>query len=192
MRIKGVRTKLGAAAAIGTITGAVVAITSLFIYVSFCAVFKNSARVGVALSGGSVFVEGWAPVDPRYAAVPSLSRNVQRPGLDWAIRRNDLHLDGFEDLEHGPGIVISWATVDAASVGQTRCDILLRLWLPLIALGVIGVWGCAPSLVRYFRPEGTCRACGYDLRASPDRCPECGTPAPKRADPPTGLAQASC
>lgn len=49
----------------------------------------------------------------------------------------------------------------------------IPLWLPC-ALTFIPALALLPRL-RRTRPAGHCRKCGYDLRASKDRCPECGT-----------------
>jgi len=50
--------------------------------------------------------------------------------------------------------------------------ILLIFFLSLI-LPV--VWTRCYILARRARRLGRCQKCGYDLRATPDRCPECGT-----------------
>ena len=52
----------------------------------------------------------------------------------------------------------------------------LPLWIPTLVFG-ISLYLCRPLLSHRRRKRkklGLCVKCGYDLRASEDRCPECG------------------
>ena len=62
-------------------------------------------------------------------------------------------------------------------------------WIPPIPFAACGVMLWLRHRLRYRRASaGLCTTCGYDLRATPERCPECGTVAnvPPTADHTTG------
>jgi len=94
----------------------------------------------------------------------------------------------------GPGLppgatgvlFVAYRTRGGPSVGDPRAFhvgnyavVGVRLaGLIVLASLVPAVWAFLFIRRRRARKVGCCRTCGYDLRASPERCPECGSPAP--------------
>ena len=69
-----------------------------------------------------------------------------------------------------------FAWLRSPSAGNPWWAFAFPAWFPALAFGVLPAW----AIVRRRRrchPAGCCQHCGYDLRATPDHCPECGRKA---------------
>jgi hypothetical protein len=83
---------------------------------------------------------------------------------------------------------------EALGVGVASCESFgdtgrIGTWLVAPYWLLVGLTAIAPlcALMRRRRaarrrPSGVCTTCGYDLRASKERCPECGTPITSNAE----------
>lgn len=74
---------------------------------------------------------------------------------------------------HVAGFGWTWNSYGSARVRE----VVVPDWFLLGATAVMpGLWLGLLLKSRSRRAGGRCRVCGYDLRASRERCPECGTP----------------
>jgi hypothetical protein len=92
-----------------------------------------------------------------------------RRGL-WG-RAGSLSID---ELIADPNLVIEG---DLFSWGIAAPHWMIALALSTGVMWWVMVWQSRAELKRR-QTEGLCRSCGYDIRASDDRCPECGEPLP--------------
>lgn len=56
--------------------------------------------------------------------------------------------------------------------------VVIPFWAIVLVTAALPTWWFRRRRrIRHWQRAGRCRACGYDLRGSPQQCPECGVPA---------------
>jgi hypothetical protein len=109
------------------------------------------------------------------------SRKTKRPGATGAATRESarltrLHAAWSEAKVAKAAAARTMAAAPYVPAFSRSCSFAV----PILVLAILPAFAARRLRRRYRRGPGMCTACGYDLRATPDRCPECGaTPAAK-------------
>jgi len=104
--------------------------------------------------------------------------DVSKPRIrfrTWEPFRTPLHPENPDSLLTRAGFQWLEGRKTVPAVWEDPFAMAPMWFLILLVSGPMGLWYFKRERgVRRLR-EGRCRTCGYDLRATPGRCPECGT-----------------
>ncbi len=125
----------------------------------------------------AITFERGAHIDPLVTPVPRLFYTSHRPEdvLDWR--------KVFEVYAKQANVSYAWFlgfgfVVDESTPNRWVLLISFPHWSIVLLTVVLPTWFLIARMrSRKRRRGGLCPKCGYDLRATPDRCPECGTNA---------------
>jgi hypothetical protein len=135
---------------------------------------RNESRMGLYVSRTSLY----------FGVGRELDQKEYGPWAKWPPSQlQDHSWLGFHYI-HGVYVVwgaagIKWMTRDFEIGIPVVLAIVLAMYCPFFCLRRV-------IIARHRDKIGACHVCGYDLRATPDRCPECGT-VPHQSSTPTNF-----
>jgi hypothetical protein len=97
----------------------------------------------------------------------------------WIMPRNFVNLVNGHTRIGGRGFLVGGFARYSFENGETGLFVGVKHWFVVACTAALG-FPAARQLARWIHRRqlsrhGCCHVCGYDLRATPDRCPECGT-----------------
>jgi hypothetical protein len=110
----------------------------------------------------------------------TLSSQNYPPAAGWKMSLWPFQLEDFYDFSLGQGTTLGfgyerWQMNRSGLIGDSRI-VTFPFWLPTLFFSLLPALSATRSIRRKYseRSDGKCSNCGYDLRATPDQCPECG------------------
>ena len=153
--------------------GTVVMWARSYSYVETLHWFGNGRELSLISARGQFdWYKVWASSLGSWPTEFNIYRRPASSGLDGRVTV----LQRQRELSHfGPtlGFALFW---DAhPSYGELFIETMIPWWaITLMAAGLPAIWLRRWRKRRATVRAGCCVICGYDLRATPDRCPECG------------------
>ena len=160
-------------------------VVSVFLWVRSYRIKDEGAvwvRTGSRLnwSAGGYALDGAAACSVGYSRYPwdQITRDGMNARGTWLLWRYHAGDATYSSWGGNPSPLHVSASSDEFGYGYSW-SLFVRYWVALTAFGVAPLAAAIRYGVRAAkrrrRGKSSCRVCGYDLRATPDRCPECGT-----------------
>jgi hypothetical protein len=143
---------------------------------AFTFIFSDPGMVVLAMSRSRPVIAPPRPMNPRVAASAATRPIAARRMLTITQLDRVVPLRPVSNGWGRFGFVFAPANFESSPTTQSTYIVpWWALWLPaLVPLTVYVAFAIRRSKRHRRRRKGLCPTCGYDLRATPTRCPECG------------------